>query len=43
VLSIPPIWPVVQDKRTQLILADEGRIVDITGKEVQLTHVVPTP
>jgi len=25
-----------------LILDDEGRTVDITGKEVQLTHVVPT-
>lgn len=42
VLSLPPIRPVVQDKPTPLILDDEGRTVDITGKEVQLTHVVPT-
>jgi len=41
-LSLPPIRPVVQDKPTPLILDDEGRTVDITGKEVQLTHVVPT-
>ncbi|PSN57416.1 U4/U6 small nuclear ribonucleoprotein Prp3 [Blattella germanica] len=32
----------LQDKPTPLILDDEGRTVDITGKEVQLTHVVPT-
>jgi U4/U6 small nuclear ribonucleoprotein PRP3 len=42
VLSLPPVRPVVQDKPTPLILDDEGRTVDITGKEVQLTHVVPT-
>jgi U4/U6 small nuclear ribonucleoprotein PRP3 len=41
-LSLPPIRPAVQDKPTPLILDDEGRTVDITGKEVQLTHVVPT-
>lgn len=42
VLSLPPIRPLVQDKPTPLILDDEGRTVDITGKEVQLTHLVPT-
>ncbi|KAJ9589018.1 hypothetical protein L9F63_017713 [Diploptera punctata] len=42
VLSLPPLRPVIQDKPTPLILDDEGRTVDITGKEVQLTHVVPT-
>jgi len=41
-LNLPPVRPVVQDKPTPLILDDEGRTVDITGKEVQLTHVVPT-
>lgn len=41
-LSLPPIRPLIQDKPTPLILDDEGRTVDITGKEVQLTHVVPT-
>jgi U4/U6 small nuclear ribonucleoprotein PRP3 len=41
-LNLPPARPVIQDKPTPLILDDEGRTVDITGKEVQLTHVVPT-
>ncbi|XP_075221644.1 pre-mRNA processing factor 3 isoform X2 [Lycorma delicatula] len=30
------------DKPTPLILDSQGRTVDITGKEIQLTHVVPT-
>lgn len=30
------------DKPTPLILDSEGRTVDVTGKEVQLTHVTPT-
>uniref|UniRef100_A0A224XG85 Putative u4/u6 small nuclear ribonucleoprotein n=1 Tax=Panstrongylus lignarius TaxID=156445 RepID=A0A224XG85_9HEMI len=30
------------DKPTPLILDSEGRTVDSTGREVQLTHVVPT-
>ncbi|RZC40383.1 U4/U6 small nuclear ribonucleoprotein Prp3 [Asbolus verrucosus] len=34
--------PVVPNKPTPLILDDEGRTVDKTGKAVQLTHVVPT-
>jgi len=34
--------PTVQEKPAPLILNSEGRTVDITGKEVQLTHVVPT-
>ncbi|XP_065172773.1 U4/U6 small nuclear ribonucleoprotein Prp3-like, partial [Atheta coriaria] len=32
----------VPDKPTPLILDDEGRTVDRTGKTVQLTHVAPT-
>lgn len=32
----------VPDKPTPLILDESGRTVDITGKEVQLTQVVPT-
>lgn len=32
----------VPDKPTPLILDEAGRTVDITGKEVQLTQVVPT-
>ncbi|CAG5077489.1 Similar to PRPF3: U4/U6 small nuclear ribonucleoprotein Prp3 (Homo sapiens) [Cotesia congregata] len=32
----------VPDKPTPLILDESGRTVDITGKEIQLTHVVPT-
>ncbi|XP_034945371.1 uncharacterized protein Prp3 [Chelonus insularis] len=32
----------IPDKPTPLILDESGRTVDITGKEVQLTHVVPT-
>lgn len=34
--------PVVPNKPTPLILDDEGRTVDKTGKAVQLTHLVPT-
>lgn len=34
--------PVVPDKPTPLILDEEGRTVDKTGKAVQLTHVAPT-
>lgn len=34
--------PVVPDKPTPLILDDEGRTVDKTGKAVQLTHIAPT-
>ncbi|XP_044259581.1 U4/U6 small nuclear ribonucleoprotein Prp3 [Tribolium madens] len=34
--------PVVPNKPTPLILDDEGRTIDKTGKAVQLTHVVPT-
>lgn len=33
---------VTADKPAPLILDDEGRTVDVTGKEVQLTHVLPT-
>ncbi|XP_047114545.1 U4/U6 small nuclear ribonucleoprotein Prp3 [Schistocerca piceifrons] len=40
--SLPPLRPAVQDKPTPLILDEEGRTVDVTGKEVQLTHLVPT-
>lgn len=36
----PPVPPA--DKPTPLILDESGRTVDITGKEVQLTQVVPT-
>ncbi|KAK0090813.1 hypothetical protein PV325_003833 [Microctonus aethiopoides] len=32
----------IPDKPTPLILDESGRTVDITGKEVQLTQVVPT-
>ncbi|XP_067012586.1 U4/U6 small nuclear ribonucleoprotein Prp3 isoform X2 [Anabrus simplex] len=42
VISLPPMRPVAQDKPTPLILDAEGRTVDVTGKEVQLTHLVPT-
>lgn len=34
--------PVMPDKPTPLILDEEGRTVDKTGKAVQLTHVAPT-
>lgn len=34
--------PVPQNKPTPLILDEEGRTVDKSGKTVQLTHVVPT-
>lgn len=34
--------PVVPDKPTPLILDEEGRTIDKTGKAVQLTHVAPT-
>ncbi|KAI5706079.1 hypothetical protein M8J75_004628 [Diaphorina citri] len=37
----PPGTPAT-DKPTPLILDSEGRTIDITGKQVQLTHVVPT-
>lgn len=34
--------PVIPDKPTPLILDEEGRTVDKTGKAVQLTHIAPT-
>lgn len=34
--------PVVPDKPTPLILDEEGRTVDKSGKAVQLTHIAPT-
>ncbi|CAH0559492.1 unnamed protein product [Brassicogethes aeneus] len=34
--------PALPDKPTPLILDEDGRTVDKTGKAVQLTHVVPT-
>lgn len=34
--------PPTTDKPAPLILDSEGRTVDVTGKEVQLTHVAPT-
>lgn len=34
--------PSVPDKPTPLILDEEGRTVDKTGKAVQLTHIAPT-
>lgn len=34
--------PAVSDKPTPLILDSQGRTVDVTGKEIQLTHLVPT-
>lgn len=34
--------PVAPDKPTPLILDDEGRTIDKSGKAVQLTHVAPT-
>ncbi|XP_065224726.1 U4/U6 small nuclear ribonucleoprotein Prp3-like [Planococcus citri] len=34
--------PAVTDKPAPLILDSEGRTVDVTGKEVQLTHILPT-
>lgn len=34
--------PTVSDKPTPLILDSQGRTVDVTGKEIQLTHLVPT-
>ncbi|RZF45074.1 hypothetical protein LSTR_LSTR002035 [Laodelphax striatellus] len=34
--------PAPTDKPTPLILDSQGRTVDITGKEIQLTHIVPT-
>lgn len=39
-LALPNIG--IPDKPTPLILDESGRTVDITGKEVQLTQVVPT-
>lgn len=38
---IPPRQP-QQEKPVPLILDSEGRTVDSTGKEVQLTHLVPS-
>lgn len=40
--TFPPSKSVTTDKPTPLILDSEGRTVDVTGKEVQLTHVLPT-
>lgn len=37
-----PVKMVATDKPAPLILDSEGRTVDGTGKEVQLTHVAPT-
>uniref|UniRef100_T1J0D7 U4/U6 small nuclear ribonucleoprotein Prp3 n=1 Tax=Strigamia maritima TaxID=126957 RepID=T1J0D7_STRMM len=34
--------PIIPTKPTPLILDDEGRTVDVTGKEVQLTQRMPT-
>lgn len=39
-LALPNIG--IPDKPTPLILDESGRTVDITGKEVQLTQIVPT-
>nr|CAD7424184.1 unnamed protein product [Timema monikensis] len=40
--NIPQIRPFVQDKPAPLILNKEGRTVDVSGKEVQLSHPTPT-
>jgi U4/U6 small nuclear ribonucleoprotein PRP3 len=32
----------IADKPTPLILDSQGRTIDVTGKEVQLTQVTPT-
>lgn len=37
-----PMKSASADKPAPLILDSEGRTVDMSGKEVQLTHVVPT-
>ncbi|XP_054287564.1 U4/U6 small nuclear ribonucleoprotein Prp3 isoform X2 [Macrosteles quadrilineatus] len=43
VLKVPGLnRPDVISKPTPLILDSEGRTVDVTGKEIQLTHVIPT-
>lgn len=43
VLKIPGFnRPESINKPTPLILDSEGRTVDVTGKEIQLTHVIPT-
>uniref|UniRef100_A0A1B6G9V8 U4/U6 small nuclear ribonucleoprotein Prp3 n=1 Tax=Cuerna arida TaxID=1464854 RepID=A0A1B6G9V8_9HEMI len=43
VLKIPGLnRPEVINKPTPLILDSQGRTVDVTGKEIQLTHVIPT-
>lgn len=40
--SLIPQRPAQQEKPVPLILDSEGRTVDSTGKEVQLTHLVPS-
>lgn len=40
--SLPVLKPTTADKPAPLILDSEGRTVDLSGREVQLTHVVPT-
>ena len=40
--SLIPTRPSQQEKPVPLILDSEGRTVDSTGKEVQLTHLVPS-
>lgn len=40
--TFPPSKSLAADKPAPLILDSEGRTIDVTGKEVQLTHVVPT-
>jgi len=42
VKPIPPAKTIGADKPAPLILDSEGRTVDLSGREVQLTHVVPT-
>ncbi|GLH15173.1 U4/U6 small nuclear ribonucleoprotein Prp3 [Gryllus bimaculatus] len=41
-LSLPAMRSVAPEKPTPLILDAEGRTVDLSGKEVQLTQLVPT-
>ncbi|XP_015364314.1 PREDICTED: U4/U6 small nuclear ribonucleoprotein Prp3 [Diuraphis noxia] len=40
--SVPKTLSSSAEKPTPLILDSEGRTIDITGKEVQLTQVIPT-
>lgn len=40
--SLIPQRPAQQEKPVPLILDSEGRTVDSSGKEVQLTHLVPS-